>query len=501
MSILSTNILTITEPTIELEPFEIVDIESQSESDDRSKQKDKASKIIGDTYPGIRINGYDFDKIDIIYFELALEGFIPTIIVTLRDSKGTFMTGHYPKDGDVIELIIKSKDEDTYKPIRMDFDIISVDSNPVSSEEQGTGTTLGSSITYTLSGQAKIPGLLSEVVESYGKETSFNHLEKMATDLQLGFASNETSTADFQVRYCACETRLNYIQREVLHAYKNDDSFFTASIDPYYYLNFVNLNNQLIIDEELEDTLMSLINDPAEKEYADDTGINKIEKKLLLTNRKEVGVGSSMYISKYALINNSGQIFLKNGYKRVVQYYDNINREFLEFTLDPLTSDNLPNNYIPLKGRFDEDRFEKELKYKYLGIQEDVVDNGNVHSNYHYAKIQNFQNNEELEKLNLKVILPTANMSLYRYQRVPVAIFEENTSVIATMEAKSKKSGIEDDKSKDGDAKKEMVNPPKLNTFYTGFYVILKIKYIYRQSRGVIEQELTLARREWPSPI
>jgi len=500
MSAIDTNILTITEPTIELEPFAITDMESQ-EGDDRSKNKDKLSKSIGDAYPGIRINGYDFQKDDVIYFELSLDDFIPTLNVTLRDSKGVFTISQYPKDGDVLELLIKSKDEEVYKGIRMDFDILNIDSAPVSTEDQGTGTDLGSGQKYSFSCQAKIPGLLAEKCESYGTDISFNHLQTITDNLQIGFASNETETADEQVRFCAYETPLSCLKRELLHAYKDDESFFVASIDPYYYLNFVNLNQQLIVDENVEDTLVSLMDSINEKEMADDTDANKIEKKLVLTNRKEEGPGSTTYIGKYGLVNNAGQIFLKNGYKRVVQYYNQVEREFVEFTLDTLTSENLPDNYLPLKGKSDEDRFETEMKYKYLGIQSDVEANGNVHPNYNYAMIQNFQNAEEIEKLMLQVILPSANMSLYRYQRVPVAIYEMNATRTQNIEQKAEKSGDTQKENETADGKKANPNNPKLNVFYSGFYIILKIKYIYRQSRGTMEQQLTLSRREWPAPI
>ena len=70
MSATEFNILTITEPAIELEPFEIADSESDPEATD--KNLDKSSKIMGDSYPAIRVNGYDFNKGDISNFTLDL---------------------------------------------------------------------------------------------------------------------------------------------------------------------------------------------------------------------------------------------------------------------------------------------------------------------------------------------------------------------------------------------------------------------------------------------
>lgn len=498
MSSIDTNILTITEPTIELEPFEIADIESE-DGEGRSKNKDKLSKHVGDTYPALRINGYDFEKGDIVYFELTLDEFIPKMVFTIIDTKAVFTVSQVPKDGEVVELYIASKDEDTFKPIRMDFDIITMDAPPAASENQGVGGSNANAQNITFTCMAKIPGLLGEACESYGRDTSYNHLQAIADILQLGFASNVTETADEQVRFCACETRLSVLQREVQHCYMDDNSFFVAHIDPYYYLNFVNLNQQLVLEDNVEDTLASLVQAISERSLQD-TDADKQERKLVLTNSAKAGQGgSSFFIKEYTLINNASLVSLKNGYKRVVQYYDEDDREFVEFTLDTLTADNLPDNYFPLKGKSDENRYQTDIKYKYLGIQSDAETDGNVHANYKYAMIQNFQNSEELEKINLKITLPTANMSLYRYQRVPIAIYEKNANRTENMRKKEEKSGIEQDKSKD--ATTDNITGDKLNSFYSGYYVISKMKYIYRAERGIMEQELVLTRREWPAPI
>jgi hypothetical protein len=498
MSSIDTNILTITEPTIELEPFEIADIESQ-DGEGRSKNKDKLSKQVGDVSPALRVNGYDFEKNDIIYWELNLDGFIPKMTATVIDSKGAFTVSQFPKDGEVVELYIASKDEDTFKPIRMDFDIVDVDSPPAASENQGTGSDQSQAQRITFNCTAKIPGLLAETCESYGRDTSFNHLQTISDNLKLGFASNVTETDDEQVRFCACENRLTCIQREIQHAYRDDDSFFVAHIDPYYYLNFVNLNQQLILEDNVEDTLASLMQAISERDMQD-SDADKIERKLILTNSAKTGqAGSSFFIKEFSLINNAGMIALKNGYKRVVQYYDDTNREFVEFTLDTLTAENMPDNYLPLKGKSDENRYKTDIKYKYLGVQSDASADGNVHANYQYALLLNFQNTEELEKMNLKITLPTANMSLYRYQRVPVAIYEKNATRTENMRKKEEKSGIKQDTTKD--AKTDDITGDKLNSFYSGYYVISKIKYIYKVERAIMEQELTLTRREWPRPI
>ena len=108
MSATEFNILTITEPAIELEPFEIADSESDPEDGEGPKNLPESSTFMGDTYPAIRVNSYDFNKQDIAYFELELNDFIPRLRVTVEDNNGLFTVNSYPKDGDCLILIIKS---------------------------------------------------------------------------------------------------------------------------------------------------------------------------------------------------------------------------------------------------------------------------------------------------------------------------------------------------------------------------------------------------------
>ena len=56
-SIVERNILTVIEPAIELDPMEILDVESGSENSDDSTLKEKPSKF-SQVVPDIRVNGY-----------------------------------------------------------------------------------------------------------------------------------------------------------------------------------------------------------------------------------------------------------------------------------------------------------------------------------------------------------------------------------------------------------------------------------------------------------
>lgn len=519
MSATEFNILTITEPVIEVEPFEIADSESDKGDGEGPKNLPESSTFMGDTYPAIRVNSYDFNKGDIAFFSLEINGFLPTLTVTVEDNAGMFTINSYPKDGDCLMLVIKSKDEDLYKPIRMDFDILTVDAPPVSrAEESGAAQGGGDdeepvppeAPTFTFSCRAKIPKILAEACQSLGDDTSFNHLNTIADELQLGFASNETSTDDSMIRLQAFDTYEKFIKDTADTCYMDESSFFECYIDPYYYLNFVNVNKQFSGNEDLEDTLASFSQDLTGNQDFDNDGANKQEARLMLTNLQKGSANTSRFVDKYSMVNNSGQVFLMNGYKRTAQYYSEDDETFLSFDVDPLTTEDAGDDDHPMKGNLNDTRFQDEVKFKYMGKHSDNSNEGNAHLNYHYAVIQNLQNNEELDKLKVMVELPTANMSLYRFQRLPFMCYEEVPKRVKRQEQLEKKAedaGVtrSNKRGEAGDTNPERPGPkqgqPKLNEFMTGMYVIGEIKYTYSNADPNMKQTLTLLRRDWPHPV
>lgn len=510
MGVLSNNILTIIEPTIELDAFEIPDIESGNidgdNASDRNKKGPNVSKIAGGNFPSVRINEYDFNQNDILFFNLIIgESFLPELRVSVEDSKGVFSLSQYPKDGDVLSLYIRSTDEEVYKPIRMDFDIINVDAPPVNNQSQAAPPDNDvdpavDPIIFTFECRVKIPGLFKEVCQSYNNDTSFNHLLNVADELNIGFASNITDTSDEMNRIIAYDTLYRFINNTTKTSYKTDNHFFTSYIDPYYYLNFVDVNNQLKYDNQLEETLVSLID--SLDELGTDTDVETIgEGKLFLTNLDKGVTGTSRYINAYSLQGSPAEVTLQNGYKRVLQYYDSNDKEYRQFDINPLISENLPDDLYPLRGRQDEQRFKEEIKYKYMGKQ-----SSNTHENYHFAKLHNRQNIVELNKMYMRVELETANMSLYTMQKIPLIIYETNEKRINALnqrEDKNRDNGTPraNDVSDIADNNTVNYGAPKLNQFLTGTYVIGSIEYIYTRGMSSIKQNLKMLRREWPQRI
>lgn len=398
---------------------------------------------------------------------------------------------------------MRPPDKDNLKPIRIDYDIIDVTSHPESK-------------TYGFRGIMKIPGFFMEQCTSFKENNSFDHLKALCGEIGLGFASNESATDDSMPRLCPFETYETFVEETVATTYKDEDSFFTWYIDPYYYLCLVNVNKQFDLEDKADQVNLSTAVPTAGLSNMVDAK-DSVKAALILTNQPDK-TGTNLYIESYSIESQTANIWINNGYMRYAQYFDIRESEskYFSFFVDPFTTPGTEKDYQLPKGRVDEkDFYKKQVKYKWTGKQAPYSEQGNVHDNYLFASILNFQNLQEIKKTTLKVDLAGMNFYVYKYMKIPIAIYEQGNG----------KSNIDKLKARDEalgeggnlDKKPEGVltanrdggnNPDELgadqrdgikNSFLSGNYVVGGVKYTY-QSPGPIKMSLTLIRREWPIP-
>jgi hypothetical protein len=487
-------ILTRLEPTLKLDEYKF---ESYSEEDGDNPGNSNTTRGMGVEFPLIIINGYRFNQNDIKSFELNIDGMLPTLELTVVDNGSNFNAESFPRDGDVITVRMAARSKNDYKDIHIDFDITEVDSPPSSVLIKGDG---GGK--YTFSGEMKIPGINAEQCKSYGKGTTIDHLEKIATDLKIGFASNVDTTNDESNCITAFEPIIDTIEDLVKHSYVNDDSFQTFCIDPFYYLTYVDLNVMLNAPDDFEEALIAMdidLNDIVDKDASNTT--NEIKSDLLLSTKPELE-GTNLHIDKYSLKNNAGRMSKKNGYKRVLQFFENDSEEGLvNFNIEPLSSTVLKDIVEPLKGRRDEERYKQEIKYKYVGRRDNDPATSNTHLNYNFSGIHNQQNLQELNKMFLEVELSSWNPAIYRFQKIPVVVYQQTyNQVVADMAAKAKKEELGFEASQSADIDDVTGDTSNIvDEFLSGFYIVGSIRYFYKN--GAIRQSMTLLRREWPGRL
>lgn len=477
----------LTEPTIVLDKLESQDGEAGT-SDAAKSQAVKTSKQLGGLTPLIQILQRTFQGEDVASLQINANDQIPTITVDLLIRDKSFYSQSFPKDGDIMNVFIRSKD-DVFKPIRNDYEItrVYVDSRPGGGEN--------SLDTVTISGSLRIPGYNAK--KCFAKKgTSMRTVLETATDLKLGFASNEVDTQDSQTWLCPFEKTRDFLEEVTLSAWKDTKSFFSFYVDYYYYLNFVNIEPLFSEKTEIEEgMLLSMLTN----DYGKDNEQGKQKAKVVLTNWDESS-DSPYHMLSHTLINNSG-INLNHGYKRYVQYYDELIKEPQSIFVDPLTTEGSENTQQLLKGRPGENFYLEQIESKWLGIQ--YGDSGeNSHEKYNYARIHNYQNLVHIGKMGLKVMLNGINPNIRKMQSVPVICVLKRDDFRKTINEPEDQSAQaappNTSPNKTTSALSAQESPITIDKTISGFYVVWGIKIIYDQ--GTFKQELILYRREWPTP-
>lgn len=487
----------LTEPTIELDDLEAQDMEDgTSEASGGVEFPLKHSKQYGAVFPYVQINSYLFTSGQITSLELNCSGEIPSIMVTFNITDKSFFSTSFPKDGDLMSIFIRSKN-DLFKPVRNDYEITSVSVSP----REGGGENTPEDMTVL--GVLRIPGYFA--TKCFSKRgTSMNTVHKVAADLGLGFASNEVDTDDEQAWICPNDKVNDFIYDVVNSSWKDENSFFTYFIDHYYYLNFVNVEPMFSEKTEIEE---SLINELITNDYGEDSsGFGDQSGKVILSNMNEIA-GTNFHIRSYYLRNSSASINNLHGYRRFAMFYDALIKEPVKIFSDPLTTDGSESKQVLLKGRPGEDFYKQQVQTKWMGVH--YGENGeNCHEKYNIARITNFQNNVHLDKLNLIVELESVNFNLRRMQSIPVIIVIKkdfsrkkiNEPIDEDQEATPPNSD-EPNRTKSILDSEEL--PFTLDKTLSGNYVIKDIIYTYRKGLdddAKFRQECVLVRREWPTP-
>ncbi len=470
---LDKKILSIVKPTI---PIEQMDHANTSDPNIPLRSSEKKFNQAGAIWPIVEINKYQFNENEIESLYLDETGFIPRIRISVTITDGLFLSKFYPKDGDPMSIFIRSK-MDEFKPIRCDFEITLVNAFPSASSS-------GDVQQFTIEGVLRVPGLYAEWCKSF-ENTSYDTIKDVCKELKVGFASNETDTNDKQIWICPFDTYSKFLNDISNSSYKDEDSFFKMFFDHYYYLNFVNMNNQFSETFEVEDALdvLNMSND-----FFDGKDIQKFDTSLYLCNHRNLKQMGN-YIKGYTLINKASQVVIDNGYRRYLQYYDSLlsstkpEEKYQSYFIEPSSTKGV-KDVILMKGRTSEDFFSKHNKHKWLGTQNSLPD-GNVHENYLHAIVQNRGNNEEIEKMMLRVNLGKCNFNLYRGQRVPILIINDAN------QARQKQTA------EDSQSNNDQLSYDK---FLTGYYMIHGMSFSWSSDDGKFTQELMLSRREWPMP-
>jgi hypothetical protein len=397
------------------------------------------------------IDGTTIDPKDVVYVKLHNSKFLPEIELSCYDSKGIFISDLYPLDHDVLLSIFVKSNSELTMPIRMDFRVTEYET----SKTQDNNYTLK----YTIKGILDLDELHFTRYEAR-KGTSYNVIQDIAKQLNLGFATNVEASDDEMTWLNCSDTYIHFISEITGHAFINEKSFIWTFIDFYYNLNYINIELELNNFNKQEQQMLA--NTQAIKKD-DESTVN-----LYLTNKPSFNM-TNKYIQKFNIINQSFKVNLEKSYRMKSTWYDkNENKSYRHLLADIETEG---QNVQPLYD-YNSSIFNENINDEYFIAKSDT---DNVHKNFALAKVTNNFNLENLQKIKMIVTLNQINFDIKRFQNIKVEIY--NINDILSQNA-GQVSGVDN-----------------INTKLSGFWFVTGINYLYRRIGGV-EQEITLMRRD-----
>jgi hypothetical protein len=441
------------------------------------------SQKTGSFSPFIKIGGQIVNNIETLTIDET--GFIPRVNLTFVDGMGEFGGDYFPKTDLIMSVYLKATSE-KFKPVRCDFLITSVSSMP--KFEKKTYISIGT--TYTIKGELYIPNAYTNVSKSYSNLNSKDALKRICDELGLGFAENESSPKDKMTWINTNMSSIQFMQNIVEHAYQDDDSFFTAFIDKYYYLNYIEVNRQLLA-EDFNNTFRTypgpLIGDLTQEMknlQIDSESLDSATPSYLTTEQSLRDAPN--YITSLNLISSHGEIVKKQGYKKNVYYYDHLRKaeepkdKLIDFFVAPLKSvdRSQEEHIVPIEEGLAENKIKKWMN----------IDYGNAHPEWNAARLINAHNLKELDKIKLRVTLDNVHYQTMRGFSTHVYV-----SVRQAEKLTKSNESIETDR---GSVNK--LNEEAADTQLSGFYYVSGAKYHFDSlnPKGM-QTELFLSRREW----
>jgi len=486
--------------TIKLDELSLIDrANGSSNQADLKAASEVDDKLTGLNVPFISINGYNVSNF-LTKFNLDLNGFLPVVSFSFIAGESVFISANYPKDGDLISLYMRSPG-DYYKPIRMDFTVLSVYSEPSSkySKSGSDSEAKGINLRFSIIGECKVPGIYANRIKSFKNLNSHDALLEVSQELNLGFCSNDKTLNDEMTWICPNYSYYDFIQEVSIRAYKDDEeSFFDSWIDPYYNLNFVNLGNQFSYSKDPEWKALIIPGYTAAGLKIDSaipgaSAPEVTQMPLVLTNL--TGFGTIPYfINGYTLTSRSGNNTNETGYILEVGFYDeDLSRQdpsekYIKYPIESQTPQDFGSGTILQKGRARDNEYKKETRREWLGILNSRSDNqsGGVHENFLHAKYQNLMNVKDVTKMTLEIELMDFFPGIYRGQVLPVGIYVSNPSGL-----RQQNTGNQSNR----DANTSL--SPTKDEFLSGNYVVMGMSIYWNRGTPGMKQQLTLAKRYW----
>lgn len=290
------------DPTLKIE--EIVEPMYATSEDECAEDRPaevQQTKITGILSPLIKVNRILILWDKVTKFELSSKGFLPTLSFTFKDDLGFTKSLDQPGNDNLVLLQILPPFEDAYKKINLRFFINDV-------------RIKGDIISITAS--YNVPALVQDKLQSFGKITTYDYLDKIAKECELGLASNLDGTEDERYIYLRNTNFVKSIETEIKRS-GNENCILDTWIDLHNYVVLCDmLERYNAIESEIKVwTAPTVIPD------TENTGepVQPKEEDAILSNAIAMRT-TQLFINDYTVKNNAGSN-LRFGTDKVLQSY------------------------------------------------------------------------------------------------------------------------------------------------------------------------------------
>lgn len=265
------------------------------------------TKVDGIRFPVLLINNTIIENNDIIDMDLLFINFLPTIKLIVRDDNYKKSENDVQSMNNIITCKITMPGPLTYKKISLNFYITdylayTLDGDPV--------------VEY--SGEFHLKDLQKvyhkQIKQVDGSDATSNSLStyqmlySIAKEVGLGFASTDQAkeVADNRFRICQAKNYKDFIQEEIEFSGTDENNFLDTWIDPFGYINLVNVPYLFNI-EDLQSsdlTMKALLGVTSENSWTPEQTWENVER--VITNHPNPGGNSTMSFELYKeYINNN----------------------------------------------------------------------------------------------------------------------------------------------------------------------------------------------------
>lgn len=333
--------------------------------------------------------------------------FMPLCYVCFNDIYGMLDEVGFPTDNGKLTIIIPTND-DKFGQIFMDFKIEKYEIELVKNTNIKR---------IHMWGICNVDNLLIQKYNAYQSMTSFDAFKLIANDSGLGFLTNINSTQDKQTWINYGREVYKFIQDTTSAAWNGESSYLWSFVDLYYNLNYIDVENSL--SQNIKDILWystSVIN-------RSNRGISEQDTKSIqpfLSNEMALK-NTNLYFTGEKILNKSTTTSLKRGYLRKIHYYDKDGNwskkagNYKTYDLDTITTSSNKAPSVYLKGDpGSTDFYNKNSKNYYIGN----LDTINMHPDFLWAKMQNSENLNDLQKICMQITLPQPNFNIKRFEKI-----------------------------------------------------------------------------------